>query len=459
MLGTNPSPSAPPRSRRLLAWTMTAAVVAATSLVVRAPSGVAQASFSCSASNAYSVRPGDSWYGVALRTDVVVGALLSANDAKLTDLLVPGDRLCLPAGANGASSSGEGSESGCSPDAPTYVVRAGDGWSIIADRVGVSLRALLDASGVGADRVIHPGDRLCLPPGADVPRDTAATKVETSTYTVQSGDSWFAISQRAGVTMSALLKVNDASIATVLIAGRSIKLPAGAAIAAGSGATRGTAGADYTVRSGDGWFVIASRAGVTVGSLLAANDAEVTDVIHPGDKLRLPAGADIEALTGTGSAANVTLDVAPTQGPCWYGDTWLDYRSGGRRHVGVDVFTVRGQYVYAVTDGVLSTRVWDQPGKRAGNGWWLRAADGRATFFYAHLDGFADGLREGSRVKAGQIIGYVGSSGNATAVHLHFEVHPRGGDPVNPYPILKAAGGCHNGTPHTQPGGWVPPTI
>lgn len=466
MLGTHPSPDSGSRGRSPRAWLTIATFVATTAVVARVPAGVVDASFACTASGAYTVRSGDSWYGIAIHSDVLVGALLKANDAHLTDLLVPGDRLCLPAGATtGGGGSGSGTEGGCAPGAKTYTVASGDGWYAIAERVKVSPRALLDANGAGADRVIHPGDRLCLPAGAKVPAGSSGgggggsgSGSVTGSYTVRSGDSWFSISQRAGITMSALLSANRASIATVLFPGQKIALPAGASISTSTGSSGG-GGATYTVKSGDSWFVIATRAGVTAGALLAANGADISDVIHPGDVLRLPAGADVEALSGRGSDTSVTLDAPPTQGPCWYGDTWLDYRSGGRRHVGVDIFTVRGQYIYAVADGVLTTRVWDQPDKRAGNGWWLRADDGRATFFYAHMDGFANGLKQGSHVKAGQIIGYVGATGNAAAVHLHFEVHPHGGDPVNPYPIVKAAGGCHNGTPYTQPGGWVPPTI
>jgi murein DD-endopeptidase MepM/ murein hydrolase activator NlpD len=80
-------------------------------------------------------------------------------------------------------------------------------------------------------------------------------------------------------------------------------------------------------------------------------------------------------------------------------------------------------------------------GTLSGNSIRLTIADG-TYFFYAHLDGFAAGLTAGQTVRAGQIIGYLGSTG-ATSNHLHFEVHPKGGAPINPYPIVKAVDACH----------------
>ena len=76
-------------------------------------------------------------------------------------------------------------------------------------------------------------------------------------------------------------------------------------------------------------------------------------------------------------------------------------------------------------------------------------AQGQLAYYYAHLDRYADGLKEGMQLKRGDVIGYVGTSGNANPAtpHLHFAVFRLGpqklwwkGDPVNPYPALRAAG-------------------
>jgi murein DD-endopeptidase MepM/ murein hydrolase activator NlpD len=145
------------------------------------------------------------------------------------------------------------------------------------------------------------------------------------------------------------------------------------------------------------------------------------------------------------------------QGPCWFSDDWGDPRGAGRTHQGTDLFAAVGSYVYAVVDGTLTRRAWDQPGLRSGNAWWLTAADGSGTYyFYAHLADFAPELEVGSRVEAGQIIGFMGNTGNSAFPHLHFEMHPGGGAAVNPYPLLRSLGGCKTGEQYRQPGGWIP---
>ena len=339
----------------------------------------------------------------------------------------------------------------CSSGAATYAVRSGDGWFSIAERADVGVRSLLDANGATSDAELHPGDRLCLPDGATL------TALCESATTVRDGEGWMALAQRADVSMSSVLEVNGADASQVLHPGESVCLPAGAA-AGSSSSQADSVGGDYTIARGDSWYRIAERAGTTVRALLEVNGASADAPLYPGREISLPAGATQpsapdEASSGSGWAE---LAARPTQGPCWYSDSWGHPRAGGRRHVGVDVFTVTGEYVYAVADGTLTLRKWAQPGNISGNAWRLTADDGTA-YFYAHLSDFAPDLSVGSGVRAGQIIGWIGRTGNTTVDHLHFEIRPGGGSPVNPYPVLRAHGGaCNQGTPYTQPGGWIP---
>jgi murein DD-endopeptidase MepM/ murein hydrolase activator NlpD len=114
---------------------------------------------------------------------------------------------------------------------------------------------------------------------------------------------------------------------------------------------------------------------------------------------------------------------------------------GAGAHEGVDIAGTLGQRVFAVEDGVLSRQFLNT--SAAGFGWELQPTVGDVRFRYYHLSGFADGLTTGDRVLAGQLIGYVGDTGNPGAgnYHLHFEVRP-GNVPVDPVPLLGIPSAC-----------------
>lgn len=145
--------------------------------------------------------------------------------------------------------------------------------------------------------------------------------------------------------------------------------------------------------------------------------------------------------TSTATAAAAPLAAFPVPTTCRYWDTWGAPRSGGRKHEGVDIAAASGTAIFAVQDGRITKRQAAFEGSRPGNAIWLTAANG-TYFFYGHLSAFAKGVGVGSPVRAGDVIGYVGSTGNALIPHLHFEVHPGGGKAVNPYPILRATSDC-----------------
>ena len=113
---------------------------------------------------------------------------------------------------------------------------------------------------------------------------------------------------------------------------------------------------------------------------------------------------------------------------------WGFARSGGRTHKGTDVFAPKGTKVLAPDSGSVSLRYNDLGGTTI----WLNGDNG-VDYYLAHLDGYASGLKTGQRVSKGQVVGYVGNTGNArgTSPHLHFQMHPGGGSAVNPFPTLR----------------------
>jgi len=124
-------------------------------------------------------------------------------------------------------------------------------------------------------------------------------------------------------------------------------------------------------------------------------------------------------------------------------DTFTDARSEGRVHDAIDILAPAGTPVLAVADGTIE-KLFNSD--RGGLTVYQFEPGGRYCYYYAHLERYADGLAEKQTVTRGQVIGYVGSTGNASpeAPHLHFEIHTLGpekqwwkGASLNPYPVLR----------------------
>jgi murein DD-endopeptidase MepM/ murein hydrolase activator NlpD len=127
-------------------------------------------------------------------------------------------------------------------------------------------------------------------------------------------------------------------------------------------------------------------------------------------------------------------------------DTFKAARSGGRVHRAIDIMSPRGTPVLAAADGEI-VRIGRN--RLGGNIIYQMSGDKKLAFYYAHLERYAESLRVGDYVKQGDVIAYVGDTGNARRgnYHLHFSIltvkdpsHPRKvwkGDPINPYPLLR----------------------
>ena len=189
----------------------------------------------------------------------------------------------------------------------------------------------------------------------------------------------------------------------------------------------------------DGVFGVATT--VAISNFQAARALNQTKVLDVTTAVALGLIPSFESL------GLPTLQVFPMQGGCGFTDTWHDPRSGGRLHEGVDIIGAKGLAIYATNDGVISRM--STGGALGGNAIYVKIPNG-TYFYYAHLDSFAPGMAVGVPVKAGQIIGYNGSTGTTTP-HLHFEVHPFGGPAVNPYQFVKAVDACNVTTVLPQP--------
>jgi len=152
--------------------------------------------------------------------------------------------------------------------------------------------------------------------------------------------------------------------------------------------------------------------------------------------------------------------VFPVYGPTSYIDTFGAKRADVTYHHGDDIFGSLGQPLVACTDGIVFSVGFNKIG---GNRLWIVDRAGN-QFYYAHLSAFAINAVNGARVKAGQVIGFMGNTGDAegTPYHLHFEIHPvsflyLGYDgAVDPSPYLDAWQHQQD-LPFPIAGGWIPP--
>jgi murein DD-endopeptidase MepM/ murein hydrolase activator NlpD len=134
--------------------------------------------------------------------------------------------------------------------------------------------------------------------------------------------------------------------------------------------------------------------------------------------------------------------VFPVYGPSSFANTFGAPRASTTWHHGEDIFATLGAPILAITDGTLFSVGWNDVG---GYRLWLRDRQGN-QFYYAHLSAFSPLAVEGAVVKAGDVVGFMGNSGDAagTPYHLHFEIHPLGmlhmgyDGVVSAYPYLSA---------------------
>jgi Peptidase family M23 len=211
----------------------------------------------------------------------------------------------------------------------------------------------------------------------------------------------------------------------------------------------------------------------TVGTTSTTSTMSTTSVLAPFD----PTGPEPPSLRDPPTGGwPVRPLVFPVLGRVSYADGWGDYRSdiATHFHIGVDILGTKLQPLVAVTSGVISHIVQNH----VTAGWGLVITDEQGwDYRYYHLnndapgtdDGgnpaqwrFAPGLIEGSRVAAGQLIGYMGDSGDAeTTTHTHFEIHQPDGSPINPFPSVRAAQASTRCTPPPRLGelpGAAPPS-
>lgn len=344
---------------------------------------------------AYEVRPGDTLANIAAAHDVTLDELLAVNDVADPDLIRPGQEIVIPGAGD------DGSD-------VVHVVEAGETLDEIAARYTSSTSAIASANSIADVDVIRVGQRLEIPGSASTP--------SASFHVVEAGDTLASIAARYGVTIDQVAEANGITNPSVIYVGARLALSGSTFVADPEPTSDGTT---HTVAAGETLSSIADANGIGVEALAQANGISDVDVIRIGQQLTIPGGAS-------------TPWVCPVSGGDYVND-WGLPRKDDRFHEGTDIFAPRGSEVVAPVGGEINLIT----GTVGGLQFFLYGDDG-VTYIGTHLDGFG----RAGRVEAGQVIGYVGDSGNARGgpTHLHFEMHPSDGDPVNPFPTLTEYG-------------------
>ncbi len=214
----------------------------------------------------------------------------------------------------------------------------------------------------------------------------------------------------------------DAKAAAALAA-----TPTTAAVARGEAAAQPTpTNAPATVARA----AAAPTAGADAPATTAKPSATAPPTAKPVDPTPATDPPDAPAAPATTDAPVISSDlVCPVAGPHAFGDTWGASRSGGRHHEGTDIISPFGTPIVAMDDGNAKMKTTSLGGNSIG----LTADDG-TYYFYAHLSSWEGPSRH---VSKGEVIGYVGHTGDTSVNHLHIEIHPGGGGAVNPYPTIR----------------------
>tara|TARA_B100001179_G_scaffold25650_3_gene15786 strand:+ start:79 stop:825 length:747 start_codon:yes stop_codon:yes gene_type:complete len=174
--------------------------------------------------------------------------------------------------------------------------------------------------------------------------------------------------------------------------------------------------------------------------------SETTEIAQDTEKSKpalVSANKENATVPGSAELSQLVIPVLNVR-PGELSDTFLAERDGGARlHEAIDIMAPKGTSVIAAAPGTIERIYRSETG---GNSLYIRSADKKTIFYYAHLDKYAPGLKEGQQVRRGQRIGEVGTTGNAApdAPHLHFAIMRTTEDAewweptnaINPFPYL-----------------------
>ncbi|WP_255202210.1 LysM peptidoglycan-binding domain-containing protein [Granulicatella adiacens] len=267
------------------------------------------------ANGTYTVKGGDTLYGISRKFGMSLSQLISSNGISTSSIIRPGQTLRV-VGGEASSTVVRTSTSTARTSGGNYVVQAGDTLYSIARRSGMSLNSLLTLNGLSQSSIIYPGQSLTVSQSegnfstpVSTKTNSASSVVSTSgTYTVKAGDTLYSIARRSGVSLSSLLSLNGLSQSSVIRPGQTLNVSGTSSttvatpVSTASQATS-TSGT-YTVKAGDTLYRIAHNHGISLRTLLSVNGLSETSTIRPGQQLVVSGSA--QATTSYSSTQTVS---------------------------------------------------------------------------------------------------------------------------------------------------------
>ncbi len=317
-----------------------------------------------------------------------------------------------------------------------YTVKTGDTLYFIATKNGTSVDVLKTVNNLKSD-TLYVGQTIVVP----------IKQVVQENYTVKSGDTLWTISKKYNLTTDELMTANNLKTDSLSI-GQILKIP----VKSNTPAPLPVVTNEYVVKSGDTLWGIASENNVTVDAIKSANNLK-TDSLSVGQKLIIPVPSTTSNPTtaGLNSAIVSKIKYFPFPKTSTYTPftdnyaaprEWTATGSVQRSHEGVDIMAPMGQPVVSVSDGTVIRKGWSDTG-----GWRLTIQlDGvDNAIYYAHFSAYANNINVGTKVTAGQVIGYVGNTGYGPEgtsgkfdTHLHFGIYnTKDWTTIDPYSYLK----------------------
>ena len=316
----------------------------------------------------------------------------------------------------------------------------GEGGRSAAGAAGVALAAFClavpltaAAWATGATASPGPAPRVAAVGTPDTTPTTTPPTLPTSTTSTTGADT------TTSTTGPGATGTSDTTTTTAADGSGSTSTTAGGSTSGGS--TSGSSGSGPAGGSG-------GRTGTSASTPPSSASAQPSDprlqafaagIPRTGPGTTWPLLAALAPLTHFGltqlQTALVGFGNFPVAGPAYYTDDWLEYRSTPTPHLhqGIDIVAAPGTPLRSPTDGTLTYSNSDP------DGYGLTAIvtqTDHTTFVMAHMSATVLGLASGAHVTTGQVVGFVGETGDATGPHCHFEVHPRGGAGIDAKPLL-----------------------